>query len=332
LWQSTLLKMVAGLLQASSGEIALDGKRVEGPPDNIGIVFQSPVLLAWRTVLDNVLLQIDMRRIAAKPIHRQGTRAADMTGLGEFARKLPWNCRGGMRARIDLPGVGARPSVLLRDEPFGAPRCDAREKMNLSCSGFGTRRARRCCHHAQHPGGVFLADRVLVMTERPGRSPRSTMFALRGALAVDDGDPRCRAHADDPAALLRRRARSMASTIAIVVMRNDVRFRSPRSTFSSVRSACVCRSLGRATLREAPQAFVRARIRLPDGRSASGWAAEMMMPKWFDKSPQRSNAQNLDDLRRSLAVAAQAYASERRANGVRSCRFALPFDFAAGAG
>ena len=68
---------------------------------------------------------------------------------------------------------------------------------------------------------------------------------------------------------------------------------------------------GAATLREAPQAFVRARIRFSDGRSVSGWAAEMMMPKWFDKSPQRSNAQNLDDLRRSLALAASAYASER---------------------
>ena len=61
--KSTLLKMVGGLLPASAGEIALDGKRVDGPPDNIGIVFQSPVLLAWRTVLDNVLLQIDMRRL-----------------------------------------------------------------------------------------------------------------------------------------------------------------------------------------------------------------------------------------------------------------------------
>ena len=68
---------------------------------------------------------------------------------------------------------------------------------------------------------------------------------------------------------------------------------------------------GAATLREAPQAFVRARIQFSDGRSGSGWAAEMMMPKWFDKSPQRSNAQNLGDLRRSLAFAAQAYASER---------------------
>ncbi|HEY3180554.1 MAG TPA: enolase C-terminal domain-like protein, partial [Casimicrobiaceae bacterium] len=70
---------------------------------------------------------------------------------------------------------------------------------------------------------------------------------------------------------------------------------------------------GGATLREAPQAFVRARIRFPDGRSASGWAAEMMMPKWFDKSPQRSNAQNLDDLRRSLLFAAHAYESESNA-------------------
>jgi len=68
---------------------------------------------------------------------------------------------------------------------------------------------------------------------------------------------------------------------------------------------------GASTLDEAPQAFVRARIRLPDGREASGWAAELMVPKWFDKSPERSNADNLDDLRRSLTLAVQAYASDR---------------------
>src|SRR5215467_4449743 len=66
---------------------------------------------------------------------------------------------------------------------------------------------------------------------------------------------------------------------------------------------------GAATLEEAPQAFVRARIRFPDSREASGWAAELMVPKWFDKSTQRSNADNLADLRRSLAFAAQAYLS-----------------------
>jgi hypothetical protein len=95
-------------------------------------------------------------------------------------------------------------------------------------------------------------------------------------------------------------------------MRNDVRFSIVALDLFErpVRLRLPFR-FGAATLREAPQAFVRARIRFPDGRSASGWAAEMMMPKWFDKSPQRSNAQNLDDLRRSLAVAAQAYASER---------------------
>ena len=95
-------------------------------------------------------------------------------------------------------------------------------------------------------------------------------------------------------------------------MRNDVRFSIVALDLFErpVRLRLPFR-FGAATLREAPQAFVRARIRFPDGRGASGWAAEMMVPKWFDKSPQRSNAQNLDDLRRSLAAAAQAYASER---------------------
>ena len=103
--KSTLLKMVGGLLPASAGEIALDGKRVDGPPDNIGIVFQSPVLLAWRTVLDNVLLQIDMRRLPRSQYIDKARALLDMTGLGEFARKLPWHATTG----IDLPRAGARP-------------------------------------------------------------------------------------------------------------------------------------------------------------------------------------------------------------------------------
>src|SRR5205823_1204975 len=109
-----------------------------------------------------------------------------------------------------------------------------------------------------------------------------------------------------------RRARSTASAISVsIVMRNEVKFSIVALDLfeRAVRLRLPFR-FGAATLREAPQAFVRAQIRFADGCSASGWAAEMMMPKWFDKSPQRSNERNLDDLRRSLALAAQAYRSE----------------------
>jgi NitT/TauT family transport system ATP-binding protein len=168
--KSTLLKMVGGLLPASSGEIALDGKRVDGPPDNIGVVFQSPVLLAWRTVLDNVLLQIDMRRLPRGRYIDQARALLDMTGLGEFARKLPWQLSGGMQQRASIcRALVHDPSVLLMDEPFGALDAMTREKMNLELQRiwYETRKTVLFITHSI-PEAVFLADRVLVMTERPG--------------------------------------------------------------------------------------------------------------------------------------------------------------------
>jgi NitT/TauT family transport system ATP-binding protein len=168
--KSTLLKMVGGLLPASSGEIALDGKVVDGPPDNIGVVFQSPVLLAWRTVLDNVLLQIDMRRLPRSQYIDKARALLDMTGLREFARKLPWQLSGGMQQRASIcRALVHDPSVLLMDEPFGALDAMTREKMNLELQRiwYETRKTVLFITHSI-PEAVFLADRVLVMTERPG--------------------------------------------------------------------------------------------------------------------------------------------------------------------
>ena len=168
--KSTLLKMVGGLLPASSGEINIGGKRVDGPPDNIGIVFQSPVLLAWRTVLDNVLLQIDMRRLSRRDYVDKARALLDMCGLGEFARKLPWQLSGGMQQRASIcRALVHDPSVLLMDEPFGALDAMTREKMNLELQRIWSER-RKTVLFITHsiPEAVFLADRVLVMSERPG--------------------------------------------------------------------------------------------------------------------------------------------------------------------
>jgi len=190
--KSTLLKMVGGLLPASAGEIALDGKRVEGPPDNIGIVFQSPVLLAWRTVLDNVLLQIDMRRLPRSRYIGKARALLDMTGLGEFARKLPWQLSGGMQQRASIcRALVHDPSVLLMDEPFGALDAMTREKMNLELQRiwYETRKTVLFITHSI-PEAVFLADRVLVMTERPGAIAAIYDVALRRPRSLSMmGDP-----------------------------------------------------------------------------------------------------------------------------------------------
>ena len=168
--KSTLLKMVAGLLPASAGRITLNGVAVDGPPDNVGIVFQAPVLLAWRTVLDNVLLQIDMRKLARSDYLPKAKSLLAMTGLADFARKLPWQLSGGMQQRASIcRALVHDPAVLLMDEPFGALDAMTREKMNLELQRiwFETRKTVLFITHSI-PEAVFLADRVLVMTERPG--------------------------------------------------------------------------------------------------------------------------------------------------------------------
>jgi NitT/TauT family transport system ATP-binding protein len=168
--KSTLLKMVAGLLPASSGEIRVGGERVDGPPDNVGIVFQSAVLLAWRTVLDNVMLQIEMRRLDKSTYLPKAKALLHLVGLDGFERKLPWQLSGGMQQRASIGRALVHdPAVLLMDEPFGALDAMTREKMNVELQRiwFETKKTVLFITHSI-PEAVFLADRVLVMSERPG--------------------------------------------------------------------------------------------------------------------------------------------------------------------
>jgi NitT/TauT family transport system ATP-binding protein len=190
--KSTLLKMVAGLLPATSGRITLGGKAVTGPPDDVGIVFQAPVLLAWRTVLDNVLLQIQMRHLPRAQYLPKAQALLRMVGLSGFEQKYPWQLSGGMQQRASIcRALVHDPAVLLMDEPFGALDAMTREKMNLELQRIWSE-TRKTVLFITHsiPEAVFLADRVLVMTERPGdiaaiydvRLPRPRSLA-------DMGDP-----------------------------------------------------------------------------------------------------------------------------------------------
>ena len=191
--KSTLLKMVAGLLPASSGEITLHGAPVAGPPDDVGIVFQSPVLLAWRTVLRNVMLQIEMRRLPVGQFLPKARALLKLTGLSDFEKKYPWQLSGGMQQRASIcRALVHDPAVLLMDEPFGALDAMTREKMNLELQRiwFETKKTVLFITHSI-PEAVFLADRVLVMTERPGAIAAIYDVALPRprSLAVM-GDPR----------------------------------------------------------------------------------------------------------------------------------------------
>ena len=168
--KSTLLKLVAGLLPPSGGTITLGGKVVDGPPDDVGIVFQSPVLLGWRSVLDNVMLQIEMRKLPRADYLDRARTLLQTTGLGGFERKYPWQLSGGMQQRASIcRALVHDPAVLLMDEPFGALDAMTRERMNLELQRIwaATRKTVMFITHSI-PEAVFLADRVLVMSERPG--------------------------------------------------------------------------------------------------------------------------------------------------------------------
>jgi NitT/TauT family transport system ATP-binding protein len=168
--KSTLLKMLAGLLPLSSGEIRVGGRRIDGPQDDIGIVFQSPVLLAWRSVLDNVMLQIQMRKLDFGKYLPKAQALIDMVGLRGFEKKYPWQLSGGMQQRAAIcRALVHDPAILLMDEPFGALDAMTRERMNLELQRIWseTRKTVMLITHSI-PEAVFLADRVLVMTERPG--------------------------------------------------------------------------------------------------------------------------------------------------------------------
>jgi NitT/TauT family transport system ATP-binding protein len=169
--KSTLLKLVTGLLPPTRGEITLAGSPVRGPRKDVGIVFQRPTLLPWRTVFDNVLVPI---RARTRPTAADKDRAMSllkMTGLEQFARHYPHELSGGMQQRVGIArGLVHEPELLLMDEPFAALDAMTREFMldELQRIWLANKKSVLFITHSI-PEAVFLSDRVLVMGPRPGR-------------------------------------------------------------------------------------------------------------------------------------------------------------------
>jgi len=169
--KSTLLKLLAGLMPPSTGEAVLGGTPITGPRRDIGVVFQSPVLFPWRTVLDNVLLPVDVQRLDRQHHLRAAINLLTLVGLREFERRYPWELSGGMQQRVAITRALIHgPALLLMDEPFGALDAMTREHMNLELQRI-LLEERKTVLFITHsiPEAVFLADRVLVMSSRPGR-------------------------------------------------------------------------------------------------------------------------------------------------------------------
>jgi NitT/TauT family transport system ATP-binding protein len=168
--KSTLLKMVAGLLPISAGTLSLAGKPITGPQKDVGIVFQSAVLLAWRSIEDNILLQAEIRRLPRAAARERARALMQMAGLAGFENKYPWQLSGGMQQRASIcRALLHDPSVLLMDEPFGALDAMTREKMNLELQRIwsASKKTVLLITHSI-PEAIFLSDRVIVMSERPG--------------------------------------------------------------------------------------------------------------------------------------------------------------------
>ncbi|WP_342360922.1 ABC transporter ATP-binding protein [Terrarubrum flagellatum] len=168
--KSTLLKLVAGLLPPTSGDITIDGALVREPPDDVGIVFQSPVLLAWRSILRNVMMPVEVRGLDRESHLARAKNLLKTAGLEGFENKYPWQLSGGMQQRAAIcRALVHDPKIVLMDEPFGALDALTRERMNLELQRIHaeTRKTILLITHSI-PEAVFLADRVVVMTERPG--------------------------------------------------------------------------------------------------------------------------------------------------------------------
>ena len=168
--KTTLLKILAGIHQASSGTIKIAGGNTSQEP-SVGIVFQTPILMPWLKLIENVLLPASVRPLDMPLARRRAHELLDLVGLSGFENKYPGEMSGGMQQRAALVrALVTDPPVLLMDEPFGALDALTRERMNVELQRIWMT-TRKTIFFITHgiSEAVFLADRVLVMSSRPGR-------------------------------------------------------------------------------------------------------------------------------------------------------------------
>ena len=203
--KSTLLKLVAGLVPSTRGRIHVRDQPVEEPFPDVGFVFQQPVLLPWRTVMDNVLFSIEMLGLEPRQYRKPAADLLELTGLAGFETKYPRELSGGMQQRVAIcRALLPDPSLLLMDEPFGALDAMTREEMSLELLRIWEER-RKTILFVTHsiPEAILLADRVVVMSPRPGRIARVITVDLPRPRTMDlEFDPRFKAHSDEVRSLI----------------------------------------------------------------------------------------------------------------------------------
>jgi NitT/TauT family transport system ATP-binding protein len=205
--KSTFLRVAAGLLAPTAGSVTLDDLPIDGPDPRIGLIFQEPRLLPWRSVADNITYPLEL---AGWPRERSVARLAELlelVGLGEATTARPSQLSGGMRQRAAIArALALEPEVLLLDEPFSALDALTRDRFNLELLDLWERTGSTVVIVTHSiPEAILLADRVVVMTPRPGRvaaivpidAPRPRALDLLDRAVVSDAAVAIRAHLDD---------------------------------------------------------------------------------------------------------------------------------------
>ncbi len=170
--KSTLLRILAGLIRPTSGQVSIYGKKLDGPRDEVGIVFQKPTLLPWLTIRDNLTFPMKHKygRVTAQERER-GEALLELVGLKEFGGKRPDELSGGMQQRAGIARALLHdPEILLMDEPFSALDALTRDELSLELLNIWTQRPKTVLFITHSiPEALLLADRILVMSARPGR-------------------------------------------------------------------------------------------------------------------------------------------------------------------
>src|SRR5579885_1743045 len=191
--KTTILRLVAGLLRPNAGHVEVAGSSRPGVHPEVGYIFQDPRLLPWRTVLDNVMLPLQVKRLSQPQARLTAERALAVVGLDRAEQHYPAELSGGMKQRVAIArALSYDPAILLLDEPFAALDAISREKLNLEMLGLrqATGKTMLFVTHSIAEA-VLMADRVLVLSQRPA--------TIRREVRVDLGprrDPRMQDSAD----------------------------------------------------------------------------------------------------------------------------------------
>lgn len=182
--KSTLLRILAGLLLPTDGEVIFEGRTLQGTQPEVGFVFQKANLMPWRTVLENIILPLELKNTPRSQALPMAQELVELVGLQGFEESLPRDLSGGMAQRVAIARALVHdPDLLLLDEPFGSLDALTRERMGDELLRIWQVRCKTVVMVTHSiPEAVYLADRVLVLSQRPGH--------LRLDLTVDFPRPR----------------------------------------------------------------------------------------------------------------------------------------------